>query len=77
MQCDMKRRYILKKLNKDKKLKKSLEIEHALKTYRVLNDNNFFQFFKLYKISPNMSSYLIEPFLPRFRIKTLQMMSVV
>jgi len=69
--------YILKKLNKDKKLKNSLEISHALKMNKVLNDNNFFEFFKLYKISPNMSSYLIEPFLPRFRIKTLQMMSVV
>jgi hypothetical protein len=69
--------YILKKLNKDKKLKNSLEISHALKMHKVLNDNNFFEFFKLYKISPNMSSYLIEPFLPRFRIKALQMMSVV
>ena len=69
--------YVLKRLRKDQKLKNTCEISHALKTHRALNDNNFFEFFKLYKIAPNMSSYLIEPFLPRIRIKTLHMMSVV
>lgn len=68
--------YLLKKLRRDVKLKNTCEISHALKTHRVLNDNNFFEFFKLYKIAPNMSSYLIEPFLPRVRVKTLEMMSI-
>jgi len=68
--------YLLKRLSKDQKLKNTCEISHALKTHRFLNDNNFFEFFKLYKIAPNMSSYLIEPFLPRIRVKTLEMMSI-
>lgn len=68
--------YLLKRFRKETKMKNTCEIEHAMKTHRVLNDNNFFEFFKLYKIAPNMSSYLIEPFLPRVRVKTLEMMSI-
>jgi hypothetical protein len=68
--------YLLKKFRKDPKMKNTCEISHALKTHRVLNDNNFFEFFKLYKIAPNMSSYLIEPFMPRIRVKTLEMMCI-
>lgn len=56
---------------KTKIISKNLEISHALKMMKAVNTNNYFEFFKLYKIAPNMGSYLIEPFLPRLRIKAL------
>jgi SAC3 family protein LENG8/THP3 len=56
---------------KSKIISKNLEISHALKVMKAINANNYFEFFNLYKIAPNMGSYLIEPFLPRLRIKAL------
>jgi hypothetical protein len=62
---------LLKGLNKN-----IFEISHAVKVYKALNEYNFFEFFKLYKISPNMASYLIEPFLPKMRMKALNVIAV-
>jgi hypothetical protein len=56
-------------------ISKNIEISHALKVMKAINANNYFEFFKLYKIAPNMGSNLIEPFLPRLRIKALQIAS--
>lgn len=67
---------LLKEINKRKISKKNFAIEHALKVVKAMNEYNYFQFFKLYKIAPNMGSYLIEPFLPRLRIKALQVVAV-
>jgi hypothetical protein len=53
-------------------LGKKMEVCHALKVMKAINTNNYFEFFNLYKIAPNMASFLIEPFLPRLRIKALQ-----
>ena len=47
------------------------EIEYSLKILKSLNENNYFKFFELYQNSPFLSKYLIEPFLPRLRIKAL------
>lgn len=67
---------ILREVKQDSKLKGKIEIEHALKVLKALNDSNYFLFFKLYKTTPNMGSYLIEPFLPIFRIDALKIMAV-
>lgn len=50
---------------------KNYEISHALKFMKALNCHNYFECFKLYRIAPNMGSYLIEPFLSKLRIKAL------
>jgi hypothetical protein len=62
---------LLKNLDKSK-----FEISHAVKVYKSLNEYNYFEFFKLYKIAPNMASYLIEPFLPKLRMKALNVIAV-
>jgi hypothetical protein len=62
---------LLKGLDKSK-----FEISHAVKVYRALNEFNYFQFFKLYKIAPNMAAYLIEPFLPKLRMKALHVIAI-
>ena len=67
---------LLKEVKQDKKLKGKFEIEHAIKILKALNDNNYFLFFKLYKTTPNMGSYLIEPFIPIFRIEALKIMAI-
>lgn len=67
---------LLKDLKKDKTMKNNKDIMYALKISRALNENNYFDFFKLYKAAPNMGSYLIEPFLPRFRMKAIQLIAV-
>lgn len=61
-----------KKFPYKKKKRFPLEIEHAVKTLKALNEVNYFSFFKLYNVAPNMGCSLIEPFLPRLRIKALQ-----
>jgi hypothetical protein len=62
---------LLKNLNKSK-----FEISHAVKVYKSLNEYHYFEFFKLYKVAPNMASYLIEPFLPKFRMKALHVIAI-
>lgn len=59
-----------------KKIKENYEIEHAIKCCKALSDKNYFKFFELYKIAPNMGQFLIECFLPRMRVKALQIMLV-
>lgn len=49
-----------------------MEVKHAIKVLTSLNETNFFTFFKLYKIAPNLGKELMDPFLPRLRIKALQ-----
>ena len=61
-----------KKFPYKKKKRFPIEIEHAVSTLKALNEVNYFSFFKLYNVAPNMGCYLIEPFLPRLRIKALQ-----
>lgn len=58
------------------KMKANFEISHALKLCKALNCYNYFEFFKLYKATPHMGSYLIEPFLPVLRMKALQVIAV-
>lgn len=64
---------ILKIIKQKFKNKKNLsfEINHAIQVMKSLNEPNYFNFFKLYKNAPNMGKYLIEPFIPRLRIKGL------
>ena len=59
------------KLVKKKYKTMPIEIEHAMKILKGINEPNYFYFFKMYLISPNMGGKLIEPFLPRIRIKAL------
>ncbi len=47
------------------------EIDYSLKILKSINENNYFYFFELYQNSPFLSKFLIEPFLPRLRIKAL------
>jgi hypothetical protein len=61
---------------KRRNLGKNIEIAHALKSHKALNEFNYYEFFKLYKIAPNMGAYLIEPFLPRLRIRALHVAAV-
>ena len=63
---------LIKEKFQKKKKKYPSEIEHAIKTLKALNEPNYFAFFKLYSRAPNMGCSLIEPFLPRLRIKALQ-----
>ncbi len=67
---------LLKEIVKRKICKKYIEIELALSIIKAINENNYFEFFKLYKTTPNMGCYLIEPFLPRLRMKALQVVAV-
>jgi hypothetical protein len=62
---------LLKNLGKNK-----FEVQHAVKVYKALNEYNYFQFFKLYKIAPNMATFLIEPFLPKIRMKALNVIAI-
>ena len=64
---------ILKIIKQKFKNKKNLsyEINHAIQVMKSLNEPNYFNFFKLYKNAPNMGKFLIEPFIPRLRIKGL------
>lgn len=52
------------------------EIKNAMEMRKYLNDYNYLQFFKAYKKCYNMGKTLIEPFLPRLRIKALQIIAV-
>ena len=61
---------------KRRNLGKNIEIAHALKCHKALNEFNYYEFFKLYKIAPNMGAYLIEPFLPKLRIRALHVAAV-
>src|SRR5690606_10220746 len=66
---------LLKEISNSTEIKNSFEISHALKVMKAINELNYFEFFKLYKIAPNMGSSLIDPFLPRLRIKALQVIA--
>lgn len=69
---------LIKEIYKTRKeiKEKHFEIGHAWKVMKAINSNNYFEFFKLYKIAPNMGSYLMDPFLPRLRIKALQQVAL-
>ena len=78
IKCDMDN--LLKDIYSQEKkqglITKNFEISHALKVMKSINTANYFEFFKLYKITPNMGCYLIQPFLPRLRLKALQIIAV-
>ena len=61
---------IIKQKYKNKSIISS-EIKHAIQVMKALNEPNYFDFFKLYKNAPNKGKFLIEPFIPRLRIKGL------
>ena len=50
------------------------EIQHALSILKNMNTKNYKNIYKLYQSAPNMGKLLINPFLPRLRIKTLQVL---
>lgn len=78
IKCDMEN--LLKDIHtlekKNGLISKNFEISHALRLMKAVNTANYFEFFKLFKITPNMGSYLIEPFLPRLRLKALQVIAM-
>ena len=53
------------------KYKKSSEVKNALGIRKAINQNDYFNFFKLYLECPNMGKVLIKPFLSRIRVKAL------
>lgn len=53
----------------------SFEVSHSIQILKSLNELNYFKFLILYTNAPNMGKYLIEPFLPRLRIKALQVIA--
>jgi len=67
---------LLKEVKNKTGLRNVPEIKHAMNLRKALNESNFFEFFKLYKLAPNMGSLLIEPFLNKYRMKALQVISV-
>ena len=65
---------IMKKLTlKDKQSKC---IKHALRVVSALDCNNYRVIFKEYKRAPNMSGYLMDLFIDRYRVFALQTMAV-
>lgn len=47
-------------------------IQHALKVRKALASGNFGRFFKLYTSAPNMGGYLMDVFIDKYRVLTLQ-----
>ena len=61
---------------KEKYQEKPKEIEHALEFLNSCCSNDYIKVFQLYLTAPNRGKKLIEPFLPRLRMKCLIMISI-
>ena len=56
--------------------KKQEPIEHALKVRNALAQGNYGRFFKLYQVAPNMAGSLIDVFIDKIRLMSLQKLAV-
>lgn len=51
-------------------------IQHALMVRKSLASGNFGRFFKLYRTAPNMGGYLMDVFIEKYRVLSLQKMAI-
>ena len=56
--------------------KKQGPVEHALKVRNALAQGNYGRFFKLYRVAPNKASCLIDVFIDKIRLLSLQKLAV-
>jgi hypothetical protein len=47
-------------------------VQHALKVRKALQHDNYHQFFRLYKITPNMGNYILDLMIDTLRLKAMQ-----
>lgn len=51
-------------------------VQHALNVRKSLSTGNFGRFFKLYRDAPNMSGYMMDIFIDKYRVLALQKMAL-
>ena len=56
--------------------KKQEPVEHALKVRNALAQGNYGRFFKLYLVAPNMAGSLIDVFIDKIRLMSLQKLAI-
>ena len=49
-------------------------VSHALKIRQALQQDNYYRFFKLYRETPNMGTYILDLMLDNWRVLSLQKM---
>lgn len=51
-------------------------VQHALDVRKALLSGNYGRFFKLYRTAPNMGGYLMDVFIDKHRVLTLQKLAL-
>lgn len=47
-------------------------MKHALQVRKALQHDNYHQFFRLYKVTPNMGNYILDLIIDSLRLKAMQ-----
>ncbi|OEL13694.1 SAC3 family protein A [Dichanthelium oligosanthes] len=58
-----------------KEAKKDATVKHALEVCSAVLSGNYVLFFKLYKVAPNLNSYLMDLYVERMRFEAIKCMS--
>ncbi|KAJ1286116.1 hypothetical protein BS78_03G328200 [Paspalum vaginatum] len=55
-----------------KEAKKDAAVKHALEVHSAVSSGNYVLFFKLYKMAPNLNSYLMDLYVERMRFEAIK-----